>query len=126
MTERELSFSLVGLPPNDNATRRMHWAAKGREVAVWRDAARWAALAALAGSTLRRPVHRCVVEYDFRVTHRHRQGVDALIGASKPVLDGIVDAGALPDDGWLIVVEVRGRVSLDRQAGMTVTVRQLE
>lgn len=119
-----LSFYIAGIPPTDNETRRLHWAAKGREVEAWRTAAKYSALNAIrdgAGAAL--PLRDVEVTYTFIIDRMRRQGIDALIGATKPILDGVVDAGVLADDGFLIVRRVIGETTPGPQAGVVVTLR---
>lgn len=53
----------------------------------------------LAKATGLRPVARAHVTFDFRELARRRDP-DNLRSSSKWILDGLVAAGVLPDDGW--------------------------
>jgi Holliday junction resolvase RusA-like endonuclease len=98
-----MAFFLQGHPPHDNTTRRWHWAKRSREMRAWRDASAWAAREAYGRSTMggaMKPV-RISVTFQYRV--RRTRDRANLVASLKPVLDGLVDAGILKDDGplWL-------------------------
>ena len=61
------------------------------------------------------------VEYEFHLPDRRRRDIDNLVAASKPALDGLVDAGILADDAGVDLVCRRapGRAS----PALVVTVR---
>jgi hypothetical protein len=76
-----------------NANHRRHWRVKARMVKAWRRAA---AGEAGVGSPIPTPVHVTVIVH----RHHNRGYYDAgnYAPTAKAVLDGIVDAGVLPDD----------------------------
>lgn len=81
-----------------NANHRRHFRVKARMVKAWRRAAR-----AEAGVVSPCPTPARVTVY----VHRHnRASYDAgnYYDTAKPVLDGLVDAGILPDDSNTYVV----------------------
>jgi crossover junction endodeoxyribonuclease RusA len=94
---------LDGWPPGPN--RRMSWQARYRETAVWRRAASLGAYAFSVEPVA--PTERLAV-----VVHgigRRRVDLDNVLAACKPILDGLVDAGVLPDDdaGHIPAITVR-------------------
>ncbi len=117
-----MTFFLTGHPPHDNETRRWHWGKRSREMKIWREAAKWACREAYGKSDMLgvfKPV-RIHVRFLYRV-HRTRD-VANLIASLKPVIDGMVDARMLRDDGptWLPggpsveeVVNPRGKVGIE-------------
>lgn len=73
---------------------RVHWAVRSRCGAAWREAAAWKAKQA------RIPAHdRIVVSLAMFPKDRRRRDADNLVsGVLKHVIDGLVDAGIVPDD----------------------------
>ena len=76
-----------------NANHRRHWRVKARMVKAWRRAGKQAA--ANLGP-LPTPVH--VTVYVHRHANRGHYDAANYADTAKAVLDGIVDAGVLPDD----------------------------
>ena len=76
-----------------NARKSRHWAKNAAENKTLREWAGWAAVEAKVGDL-------SPVTIIFQLTTRtaHRVDVDACQGASKPIIDGLVDAGVMPDD----------------------------
>lgn len=87
--------------PTWNANSRGHWSQRASEVAAWRLVAKQAANA--AGIP---PLDVVFVELTMIPADRRRRDPDNLAGALKPVLDGLVDAGVIPDDSWQHVAGV--------------------
>jgi len=87
-------ISLGFRPWTANAERRMHWAARAELVASWR------AHAAAEARRQRIPrLDRVAVEIEPTVrSRRHLPDVAACYPAAKAMIDGLVDAGVLPDD----------------------------
>lgn len=77
-----------------NARRRMHYQAVGRENRGIRE---WAGLAARHQWT-GGPAETVTIEFVQTTTTRRMPDPDACQGASKPIIDGLVDAGVIPDD----------------------------
>jgi hypothetical protein len=80
---------------NINDERRKHWAVVRRLTKAWRTAAREAALEAGLGA-LPYPCH--VTAYVHRSHIRGRWDAANYYPTAKAIVDGIVDAGLLPDD----------------------------
>jgi len=124
-----LTFFLAGHPPHDNETRRWHWAKRSREMRVWRDAANWGARGAYRDSTFAGEPRPSRIHVVFRYRVKRTRDVANLVASLKPVIDGIVDARMLVDDGpaWLpggpTVEEVVDPKGFD---GIEVTVTEIE
>ncbi len=74
-----------------NARKSRHWAVNAEENKSLREWARWAADPAVDLS----PVS---IIFQLTTATARKVDVDACQGASKPVIDGLVDAGVMPDD----------------------------
>ena len=94
---------VIDLPdlPTWNANSRGHWTQRAFEVASWRLVAKQAANR--AGIPKLDVVY---VQLEMTPSDMRRRDPDNLAGALKPVLDGIVDAGVIPDDSWRHVAGV--------------------
>lgn len=56
---------------------------------------------------------------------KHRRDPDNVSGYAKPLIDGLVDAGVIPDDSWRHVDEVRLRIRTGAtEEGFNVTVKE--
>lgn len=96
-----LRFSLPGHPENDNVRRRWHWSQRSAHDNEWKTNARWAALYAkqeAESDGLRFPFDRVDVRYTFIKPTKRARDTDNAGAATKPILDGIVAAGIIPDD----------------------------
>jgi hypothetical protein len=104
MDEAPATFTLSGIPPNENANRRMGSRFKlARVRKQWRDDATTAALGA------RRPGHpwdRADLTVIFRYTTKRRRDPLGILEACKPLLDGAVDAGLITDDSTDVIHDV--------------------
>jgi crossover junction endodeoxyribonuclease RusA len=87
----------VAVPALDVITlnARAHWTANHRAAAALRLRGGWAARIAHAPEMVRADLTVWVV-YPVRVNRR--RDVSNYLGTVKPLLDGMVDAGVLPDD----------------------------
>jgi Holliday junction resolvase RusA-like endonuclease len=83
------------LPPADyiNANHRLHFHAKNQRTQAWRTAAKVAALAWASEK-----YERAHIQVAYRFPTNHRREVANLQPTSKALVDGLVDAGLLPDD----------------------------
>jgi hypothetical protein len=59
---------------------------------------------------LRKPVKTCEIEEVFTVPAKRRIDVEGLLGAAKPWIDGLQDAGVIENDDWQHVRRLSGRV----------------
>jgi crossover junction endodeoxyribonuclease RusA len=72
---------------------RQHWSAKQRAVRHWRQTAKFLALQAKIP-----PLERVAVELHYCPRDSRRRDPLNLVATLKPIEDGIVDAGVIPDD----------------------------
>jgi Holliday junction resolvase RusA-like endonuclease len=95
---------IPGTPPRAlSANGRSHWRAKAEHVRAYRETARLAALAAgaepVAGSV------RLRLTYGWE-RGRKRVDFDNGVALAKAAIDGIVDAGVMGDDRYVVAVEL--------------------
>lgn len=97
---------------------RLHWAAKARLTASWRQAAFYAARDAQLGS-----LPPSTVTVGLPVRDSRRRDPHNYFATVKPIVDGLVDAGLWPDDnsewvtvtepvlmkGWFVLVNIKPR-----------------
>lgn len=76
-----------------NANQRKHWSVKGRTSRAIRDAAHMLALADHVPA-----MGRAYIVAEYRPPDRRRRDVHNLFPSAKAAVDGLVDAGVLPDD----------------------------
>ena len=72
---------------------RMHWAVKMKATKEWRDAA-----LVLARHHRIPACKRILVELHYLPRTNQRRDPDNLVASLKPLVDGLVDAGVVPDD----------------------------
>lgn len=72
---------------------RMHWAVKAKHTKPWREAA-----LVLARAAQIPPCERIEVLLEYRPEQDRRRDALNLAAALKPIEDGLVDAGIIPDD----------------------------
>lgn len=72
---------------------RVHWAVKMKLVKEWRDATHVLARAAKIPAC-----RRIQVEFHYVPRTNQRRDPDNLVASLKPCVDGLVDAGIVPDD----------------------------
>ena len=87
----QLPFQVASQVPNLND--RDHWAVKASKVKQWRDAAH-----VLARQARIPACARIRVELHYVPRTNQRRDPDNLVAAYKPLCDGLVDAGIVPDD----------------------------
>jgi crossover junction endodeoxyribonuclease RusA len=94
--QREPRSWVLDLPdqPFVSSNDRPHWSERARCAAGWRQAA-----AVLARQQHIPPLHRIDVALDWwPPTHRRRDPDNLIAGVLKPIVDGLIDAGVIPDD----------------------------
>jgi crossover junction endodeoxyribonuclease RusA len=79
-------------PLSLNGARGNHYA-RARKVKQVRAEARWLAVRAKIP-----PLRRCVIELHYAPRDSRRRDALNLVATLKPIEDGIVDAGVVPDD----------------------------
>jgi Holliday junction resolvase RusA-like endonuclease len=75
-----------------NANQRLHHHAKAKLTKAWRDAAR------LGYRGIGGPHNKAHITCAIRFPTNHRRDVGNYYPTAKAILDGLVDAGVLPDD----------------------------
>lgn len=108
-----VSLTYCDTPLLMNAERRMHHHQRAAEMKKWRHA-----FTVLALTNHLRPLEAAGIEVDHTVGHKRTMpDAGACFPAVKAAVDGLVDAGVLPDDGpryvrWLrFNAPARGPVS---------------
>lgn len=107
-----------------NANDRLHWREKAKRVKAWRDMAHdRAAYNADHGVHYERAHVICAIRFPTN----HRRDVGNFYGTAKACLDGIVDAGLLPDDSDVHVLGPDMRRHIPNGSPLvTITIRPLE
>jgi len=102
-------------PPNPklHAHAKGGWRAKVGATKELRQLA-WS-LALEACEQLEEPWPAASVEYRFCVPDLRRRDAANMIQATKPAIDGLVDAGLIPDDDWRHLGTKAVIVELDRE-----------
>lgn len=98
------------IPDAVNETRRRHWSSSAAKTAKWRDDARLLGLEAVQTSGIKVPFLYGDAEITF-LLDAARGDLDNLLASSKPLVDGIRDAGVIRDDS----VRMLPRISLGWQ-----------
>lgn len=119
----EVTIELLGMPKTLNhISNAGHWA-KSSEIKQWRNSAHWAAKA-LRAKPLQTPVD---IEVTQLCTPRKRPDHIGPALAVKGAVDGIVDAGVIPDDDCRYVRRLvfNAPVKSDRDA-LVITLREVD
>jgi crossover junction endodeoxyribonuclease RusA len=98
--------------PPLSMNQRRHWAPKARDVATCRSWAAWAARAARIPS-----LTHTTVELVWYVPDKRRRDEDNATETLKPLCDGLVDAGVVPDDTPQWMTKLMPRIEYRRGAG---------
>jgi Holliday junction resolvase RusA-like endonuclease len=98
-----LTITIPGRPPtaNNRGNQGMQWAAAKR----WRARAAQAALEARPEGWV--PLERCNLVLEFVVPRKGKRDWDNLYGSTKPLTDGMKDAGIIAEDHTDVIVDVR-------------------
>lgn len=81
-----------GKPPL-TLNQRLHWSEKARRTKKIRDTVGWQAQAMRLGTAT-----HVSVQLHYNTGDRRRRDSDNLVATLKPCVDGLVDAGLVPDD----------------------------
>lgn len=121
-----IEIGVAGIPTRPNENRRLHWSARAKGEKEWRETAVAAARYALrsSGRADFYPLRRATLEYVF-VLERASGDLDGLVAASKPLLDGIVEAGVLVDDRVGVLVAISARWVRGPRKGVILRVRDV-
>lgn len=96
---------VAGRPPLPNTNARRNWRVAAVHQKDWKRRA-WTE-ATLAKPPGWQPLAACTMHVEFVVPDRRRRDLDNLIASTKPLTDGIVEAGVLVDDSTDVIREVR-------------------
>lgn len=129
MTNVDLTFTAPTTPLSINRANGMHHGARRRLLKPWHDAA-WATGRNHRSQAARTPVGRLVepitvqVVLPFRTANR-RDPHNYTGTVVKAVVDGLKDAGLVPDDTaeWVTVLDPEILVVRDKSEPLTATVR---
>lgn len=120
---RSWSVALPAGLPLLNANRRQHHMAKARLTRAIRDVAHM-----LARSDRVPALERAHIVCEYRPPDRRRRDVHNLFPSAKAAVDGLVDAGVLPDDSdeYLTGPDMRlGEVVKDGQLVLHITEQEV-
>jgi hypothetical protein len=95
---REFTITYVARPWTLNRERAGHWRVHRQATDLWRQV-----FGQLAGDRKVPKFKACTIEVRVTVGRPPVADTGACIGAAKAAIDGLVDAGRLPDDGPSIV-----------------------
>ena len=115
-----------GIPPSPNELRRAHWSLRADQAEQWRTAAKLLALDKINREGWTMPEHAAIELVAVCATDLRRDP-DNFVAACKPIIDGLVDAGVLPDDSFAVLgsLSVRQERDRSRRSGVRVTVTAL-
>jgi crossover junction endodeoxyribonuclease RusA len=97
----DLKVPLLDEKPPLTANMRLHWHEDAKRRRVVREAVAWAAKAEKV-----RPQMHIVVGLHYAPQDRRRRDPSNLMATQKPAVDGLVDAGVVPDDTPQFVTEL--------------------
>lgn len=97
----EINVALLDGKPALTANQRMHWAAKARLVAAVRESFAWRVRADRV-----EPQSHVTVQLHYQPQDRRRRDPSNLMPTQKACVDGLVDAGVVPDDTPKFVTEL--------------------
>lgn len=129
MTNVDLTFTAPTTPLSINKAKGRHWAANNRLLKPWHDAA-WVTAQNHRRQAARTPQGRPVVPITvqavlpFRTANR-RDPHNYTGTVVKAIVDGIKDAGLVPDDTptWVTVLDPEFVIVRDKAEPLTATVR---
>ena len=91
-----LSVQYDKLPPSGlSGNSRLHWAQKAELAEEWRSFFGWKAK---EGWGRKAQLKRATLRITWEAKDKRRRDMDNLLSATKPAIDGLVDAGVLQDD----------------------------
>ena len=113
---REVVLTWPEAPVFMNAAAKMHWAKRNRIISEWRTL-----FGTLALAYRNTPFEKCHIEVVCeRRNRRHLPDAAASEFTSKAAIDGIVDAGLLPDDNPNHVLSIVHRFEVTGRDALTI------
>ena len=113
--------------PSLNATlaaAKRHWSIYAKEKRRLTQA-----VALLAKVQQLKPVKRAVIRFTWYEKNKRRDPDNISAAGKKPILDGLVEAGVLKDDGWSVIHGLEDRYFVDKErprVEVTITPTQQE
>lgn len=117
-----ICVEMVGIPPSPNELRRMHWAERGKEMKSWREGSYKTALD-LVNRLHWKTLDRAWVEIVITCREHNRRDPDNAIAAMKPLIDGLVDAGAIKDDSFDVIASLTIRQTFGKHDGVALWIK---
>lgn len=125
----DLRFTAPTVPLSINQSNSTHWRARRKRLEPWKDVA-WALAHNYRRQAARSPLGRLTgpitvqVVLPFRTAHR-RDAHNYTGTVVKAVVDGIVQAGIVPDDTpeWVTVLDPAFSIQRDKGEPLTATIR---
>ena len=102
---------------------RVHWRVKAKHVQAYRETARLAALAVCNGHAPIRGAVTLHLEYGWE-KGRKMVDWDNAVAISKCAIDGLVAAGIMADDRYVVGATVEQRRDPDKVGYLAITVKQ--
>ena len=62
-----------------------------------------------------KPVERAVIRFTWYEANKRRDPDNISAAGKKPILDGLVEAGVLKDDGWSVIQGLEDRFAIDTE-----------
>lgn len=100
---RSVTIMIPGRPPTPNA-RPGNVFAQRTQSNRWKVDAAWVAKAVLPLDWV--PLERANVRVVFGIPTRARRDMDNLIASTKPLTDGLVEAGVMVDDSIFVIASM--------------------
>ncbi len=121
---RTFTLKLDHLPDpllNPNKLRRLHWSVRSNASLIARQEAGW-----IAKSQWRdeKAMWKVEVSYLFRVKDNRKHDIDNLLAASKPIIDGLIDAGVMASDDYRLMSIGGALIVKDTQEATEITLRE--
>ena len=106
------------------AAAKRHWSIYAKEKRRLTQA-----VALLAKVQQLKPVKRAVIRFTWYEKNKRRDPDNISAAGKKPILDGLVEAGVLKDDGWSVIQGLEDRFIIDKvwpRVEVTITPTQQE
>lgn len=105
---------LDGHPPTGNELHRMHWGERSRSREDWKGRVYYASLERYKRSIIV-PMKTASVRFTWAYRIQRKRDIDNIIAGVKPLLDGLVVVGFIPDDDASVVRSLAVDVVVGKQ-----------